>query len=171
MFLAVPTRRETQATIGWIPEGPPGIAATLRIMRQMVKDGRKSMKVRDVALQLIANLEPEDWWGEANACHEFVRDEVRYVQDPCDIELVQVPDVTLENRAGDCDDKATLLCSLLETIGHPTRFVAVGFKFGVYEHVYVETMVGKKWVACETTKPVDFGWAPPRSHIRAIMYG
>jgi hypothetical protein len=171
MFLAVPTSRETTATLGCIPDGPPGIAATLRIMRQMVKDGRKSMMVRDTVLDLVSGLEQKDWLGEVRECHLFVRDQVRYVQDPYDVELVQIPDVTLQNRAGDCDDKATLLCAMLESIGHPARFVAVGFQPGVYEHVYVETRVGERWIACETTEPVDLGWAPPKSRIRALMYG
>lgn len=172
MFLAVPTRRETTATLGCIPDGPPGIKATLRIMRDMVRQGRKSMDVRNTALGLVAHLEPNDWYGEVRECHRFVRDEVRYVQDPCDVELVQTPDVTLDNRAGDCDDKSTLLCAMLESIGHPARFIAVGFQYGVYEHVYCETRIGECWVPCETTvKNAEVGWSPPRSKIRCWMYG
>jgi len=172
VFMAAPSKRpNVTATLGNIPEGAPGIAATLRIMREMVKEGQSCMVVRNQVIDLCRNVEQKNFWKEAEACHTFVRDEIRYMQDPLDFELVQVPRVTLQLSTGDCDDKATLICAMLECMGHPTRFVAVGFKPGIFEHVYAETMIGRKWIALETTEPVPIGWQPPDRIIKARMYG
>ena len=55
--------RPSTATLGFIPEGPPGIAATLKIMSRLVKEGKKSMQVRDKVIALIrqAGIMPKDW--------------------------------------------------------------------------------------------------------------
>lgn len=161
------TPHQSTATLGFIPEGVAGIDATLKIMSRYVKDGKKSMMVRDKVLSLIRGLQQKDWIGEVRTLHAFVRDEVRYVMDTTDVELVQTPDATLRLMAGDCDDKSTLLCAMLESIGHPTRFVAIGFQPNVFAHVYLETMIGNQWVSCETTEPVEIGWQPPSGMIRA----
>lgn len=148
------------ASLHLIPDGAPGIEATLRIMSALVKQYKKSMAVRGTALQLISNCAQKDWPCEVQALHAFVRDQIRYVNDVTDVETVSTPDILLQDRAGDCDDKSTLLAALLESIGHPTRFIAIGFEPGIYEHVYVETKVGNKWVALETTENVNAGWEP-----------
>jgi len=76
----------------------------------------------------------------------------------------------LSRGTGDCDDKAVLLASMLESIGHPTRFVALAFKAGKYSHVLVESKIGNKWVALETTEPVRIGWYPPKVQKRLVIY-
>lgn len=76
----------------------------------------------------------------------------------------------LKQRSGDCDDKSILLASLLESIGYPTRFVAVGHQPGVYSHVYVEVRPMGKWIALETTNPVPLGWAPPNMASRMVRH-
>ena len=164
-------QRPSQSTLGYIPEGPPGIAATLKIMSRLVREGKKSMVVRDHVVKLIRaeGLAQKDWIGEIRVLHRFVRDDVRYLMDPTDVELVQDPECTLRLRVGDCDDKSTLLCAMLESIGHPTRFLAIGFEPGIYEHVLLETKIGEQWITCETTEPVEIGWRPPSGLIRARM--
>jgi transglutaminase-like putative cysteine protease len=101
--------------------------------------------------------------------HQFVRDNIRYVGDVTNVETVQSPVVTLQMMAGDCDDKATLLCALLESIGHPTKFVAVGITPNQYDHVFCEVCIMGHWIPLETTEPVDMGWSPRPCVIRARM--
>lgn len=161
------TRQPSTATLGFIPEGAPGIDATLKVMGGFVKDGKKSMMVRDQVLALTQGLQQKDWVGEVRALHAFVRDKIRYLADPSGVELVQTAEATLRNKQGDCDDKATLLCAMLESCNHPTRFVAIGFEPGIYEHVYCETLIGDRWVSCETTENVGIGWQPPSGMVRA----
>jgi len=135
----------------------------------MVKTGKKSFAVRNAALTRTRGCNQKDYSCEARMLYRFVRDSIRYVQDVNEIETVQEPQKTLEFGAGDCDDKATLLAALLESIGHPTRFVAIGFEPGIFSHVYVESRIGDSWVAMETTEPVEMGWEPDPSLIRARM--
>lgn len=129
-------------------------------MRQLVRDGKKSPVIRAKALELTGGLQQKNFVGEIRALHSFVRDRIRYVKDINGIETVHTPETLLSVGAGDCDDKATLLAALLESIGHKTRFWAVGFKPGHFSHVLVETLVGEKWLPLETTEPVSIGWRP-----------
>jgi len=145
-----------------IPDGVGGIAATLHVMGALTREGKKNMNVRNLALSLVKNCQQKDWDCEIARLHEYVRDEVRYVGDVNDVETVQTPQKTIELMAGDCDDKSVMLAALLESIGHPTRFTAIGFQAGVYCHVFVETKRGDIWVALETTEPVSVGWQPDR---------
>lgn len=158
-----------ESVLGLIPEGPAGIAATLKCMGAFVRSGKKMMSIRNKAIDLSSGLDQKDYSGEVRCLHAFVRDYIRYIGDVTDVETVQSPDATLRLAAGDCDDKSVLLCALLESIGHPTRFVAVGMSPGVYEHVYVETKIGNSWVPLETTEPVEVGWQPAPGLIKARM--
>lgn len=138
-------------------------------MARLVRVGKKSFAVHNAAVQRTIHCTQKDWTCEAKALHQFVRDGIRYVQDPIDIERLQAPDKTLEISAGDCDDKSILLAALLESIGHPTRFVAIGFEPNVYSHVYVETRIGNEWIPMETTEPVEMGWEPDQEQVRARL--
>lgn len=154
------TMNSTTATLMMIPEGVAGISATLELMCRIVKEYKKSMNIRSKAIELCDGFEQKDTVSEVKALHAFVRDQIRYINDVSDVETIQTPDKTLELRAGDCDDKSTLICTLLESIGFKTRFVAIGFIWGEYSHVYAEVKLGTKWVALETTEPVELGWQP-----------
>lgn len=150
----------------------------MEIMRQQVKRIKRNPDAltyfRQVADNLTKHLPQKAWIAEIRALHNFVRDEIRYLRDVNGIETVQYPEFVLRNRTGDCDDKATLLATLLEAIGHPARFRAVGFRPGVLEHVLVDTQVGKgrnkKWLPLETTENVDIGWQPPNIRHQMIRH-
>ncbi len=129
-------------------------------MGKLVKDGKKSLAVRQQAISLVAHLAQKDWAAEITAAHAFVRDRIRYVKDVRDVETLATPEKTLEFGQGDCDDKAVLLAALLESIGHPTRFVAIAFHPDEFAHVFVESKIGENWIALETTEPVPAGWRP-----------
>lgn len=158
------------ATLVLVQEGAPGIAQTLAMMAELSHAGKYSTVVRETALSLISPLDQKDWAAEVRALHAFVRDRIRYVSDPEDVELLQTPEKTLELRAGDCDDKSILLASLLKSINHPCRYRAVGTQPGIFEHVYVETKIRDFWLPLETTEPVEPGWQPPEHSIVMSMY-
>jgi hypothetical protein len=145
----------------FIPSGKEGTKATLKIMGQLVKDGKKNLTVRQTALSLVRGLGPKDWAGEVRNLHAFVRDRIRYVRDIHGVETLATPEKTLEFGQGDCDDKSVLLASLLASAGHPTRFVAIALTDPEnFVHVYPETKIGANWIALETTEPVEVGWEP-----------
>lgn len=158
------------ATLMQIPEGVDGIRATLRLMRQLTRAGKVSLPVVLKAREITNWLRQKDWPGEIHALHQFVRDSIRYVRDVRDVETLQTPDRTLEIESGDCDDKAVLLASLLEAIGHPTRFVAVSFSGDDYRHVLLETRLGARWLPLETTEPVRAGWYPKNVAQRLVIH-
>lgn len=157
MHLAEPQTQELRA----IPDGMGGIKATLAAMSAFVNQYKYDPRIRGLAVELTLHLPQKYYAGEANALFQFVRDQIRYVQDIAGMETVQSPVATLDNGAGDCDDKATLLAALLESINHKTRFIACGFRPGEISHVYVETKVGQSWVPLDATEDVAMGWAPP----------
>jgi transglutaminase-like putative cysteine protease len=139
-----------------IPNGAPGVRATLREMSRIVKAYKKNRQIRELALALTANLPPKNWRSEVNAIFCYVRDHIRYVKDIQGIETLHTPDQLLRLRAGDCDDKSILSASLLAAIGHPTRFIACGFLGdGSYSHVFTQSKIGGKWVTLECTM---VGW-------------
>lgn len=149
-------------SVNRLPGGREGIKATLQIMSRMVRAAKKDPGVRELASMLIRDVPQYDRVGEVHALHAFVRDHIRYTNDIRGVETLQTPRVTLSTGVGDCDDKSTLLASLLEAIGRATRFVAVGIGEGTgYSHVLVEVRTGShRWVPLETIKPVEPGWFP-----------
>lgn len=131
-------------------------------MSDLVKRGKKNPSIRQKAVTLTQSLDQKDYLGEIATLFAFVRDNIRYVRDIRGVETIHFPEQILDQEYGDCDDKAVLLSSLLESIGHPTRFVAVGFTGpDEYSHVFVDTKVGPGWLTLETTENVPMGWRPP----------
>lgn len=154
-------QRATPQTLMDLPPGPDGIRETLKLMKTLVKAGKTNSIILNKARELVKLLPPKDWYAEVNALWTYVSKAIRYTRDIRNVETIFYPWETLQQASGDCDDKATLLASMLEAIGHPTRFIAVGFQPGTYSHVYVETLIGRNWVPLETTENVPMGWKPP----------
>lgn len=152
-------------TLHQLPGGAAGIRATLNVMRRLARDGSLSPLIRQFTQTLVQERMQKDRIGEIRTIGEFVRDSIRYVRDPLGAELVQSPDATMRLRSGDCDDKVTLAAAMLRSIGHPARFVAIGFAPGQFSHVFLETPIHRKnggypWMAIETTEPWAIGRAP-----------
>jgi transglutaminase-like putative cysteine protease len=161
----------TSAKLANLAPGDLGIGQTLRYMRECVRQSliNPQQIVREVALSLVRGVAERHWVGEIKACHAYARDGIRYTQDPDDFELVQTPEKTIQYRAGDCDDKATLLAALLKSLGHPAQFVAVGINGGAFSHVLIETRVGEEWIPAETILPKPLGWYPPDATSRYVL--
>lgn len=137
---------------------------TLQVMCKLVTRFKTDTGVRALAQQLTRDLQGKDYTGEIRVLQNFVRDAIRYVRDVRGVETVQEPPYTLKSGSGDCDDKAVLLASLLESIGFRTRFRAVGLHGEGYSHVLAEAYdpLERKWVALECIVPgVGPGWFPP----------
>ena len=104
------------------------------------------------------------------ALYVWVRDNVRYVRDPINTELLQTPARTLKNKTGDCDDKTTLLAALLASIGHPStlKFRVIGTeKQNHYSHVYLVARLNKKDVALDPTPSgMAMGWEYPKPRMK-----
>lgn len=150
-----------QGTLQGLPKGDAGVRQTLAMMRALVRQYKKNLPLRELALSIVGNLPGKAWLREAAALQKWVQQNIRYVKDIRGVETLHAPDKMLILRQGDCDDQAVLLASMLESLGHPTRFVAVGFSPFAYSHVYAETKIGHQWVALETINPWRPGRKPP----------
>jgi transglutaminase-like putative cysteine protease len=170
MRLSLPLKNRLTVTLASLPNGVAGIRETLELMVRIARSSKNSFIVRQQAMNLVAHVKQKAWLDEVRAIHEYVRDVVRYVKDINGVETLATPEQTLRMMQGDCDDKSLLTASLLEAIGHPTRFVAVATRPGDYEHVLVETRIGNKWIPVETTEPVPVGWYPPNVVQRMVYH-
>ena len=142
-----------------ISEGTEGVRETLAIMRSIARRYRSDPSIVEYARRLVMGVPQKDWLGQVRKIFYFVRDRIRYVQDPNEVETLSTPEYLLANMSagGDCDDKSVLLATLLEASGHPARFRAVGFEGGALTHVYVETKLGERWIPLDTTESLDAG--------------
>ena len=167
--------QRTPTTLQAIPNGAAGTRATLRIMSDLVRRYKRDIQIRELALSLISDLPGhKNWVGQIKRLHAYVRDCIQYVRDVNGVETIATPIKTIEYGQGDCDDQAVLLASLLESIGHPTRFVAIKQSpMGPFVHVYTETKIGMgkggKWIPLETTENMEAG-APMRFAGRMVQH-
>ena len=151
-----------------IPSGVSGTLATLKIMQKLVQKFKKHPVIRQKAQDLVSHLRSKDWIGEVSTIHNFVKDNVRYLRDINGVETLHFPTTVLEKGSGDCDDQSVLVASLLESIGHPTRFTVIGPRTNKYSHVFAETRIGDKWISVETTEDVPLGWRPKFQSIMSV---
>lgn len=170
MFLQSATTFELQG----IPSGKAGTLTTLRKMSQVVKQYKKTLPIYLFSRNVVQDVLGKDFVGELRAVQEWVRENVRYTRDIRGVESIQTPVKTLEIRQGDCDDHSILVATILESLGHKTRFVAMGFAPGKFSHVFAQARVGSKrgpvWLSIETTEPVEIGWKPPRIVSKMVVY-
>lgn len=148
--------------IAQIKTGYPGIQQTIRAMRDLVKKYRTDLTIRQAATQAVFLTPAKDDYAEIDAIFRLVQQGIRYCRDIHQVETLSTPTMTLAQRLGDCDDQATLLAALLETIGYPTRFVIAAYQApGMYEHVYVQVYCHGQWLDLDPTEQQTIGWSPP----------
>lgn len=143
-----------------IPDGRDGVRSTLKMMSQITKRYKTAPAVFELARQITAKVPEKSWKNEARAILSWVQKNIRYVKDVRGVETLQTPVQTLRIGAGDCDDKSMLTAALMESIGHPTRFMAVGMQPDHFCHVFTQTKVGGKWVTMEATENWPLGRNP-----------
>jgi transglutaminase-like putative cysteine protease len=153
-----------------LPDGDAGTRATLEIMARLVRQYRKDLAMRELALSIVRDVSGwKDFFGMAAALCLWVHGHIQYVRDIRDVETVQTPDKTLALGQGDCDDQSTLLATLLEAVGFPTHFVAIKTEVGAqFVHVLCEADIDGNWTPLETTEK----WRPgtfPRSFVETMV--
>jgi transglutaminase-like putative cysteine protease len=155
-----PSPQPRRAALSGIPNGTAGSIATMRAMRQLVRDAIRDpqQKVRESALTILRGV--NSFSAQAGTIQQWVQENIEYRRDPPDVELVQTPQVTLQLRAGDCDDQSTITAALLMATGHPAQFIAVGLSGQPLSHVLTQTLIGTKWVSVETIERRPLGWMP-----------
>lgn len=142
--------------------GRDGIIQTAQVMRDMVEQFKRDPEIRRLALHLVETLSQKDHVSEVERLFSYVQNEIRYVQDIYDIETIATPDQIVALGQGDCDDKAVLLATLLESIGFQTSFKLAGYNGPNFEHVYVHVQGnGIPPLHLDPTEPEPMGYEPP----------
>jgi hypothetical protein len=157
--------KSTRVRIG---TGDRGISQTIRYMYGAVmgNEGVASAEVRRQALTIVQGVASRDQQGEIAAVLQWVKSNIAFRGEWA--ETVQTPLVTLQLRAGDCDDQSTLMAALLGSLGYKTRFKTVAADPSApyaFSHVYIEIFQRKsgQWIALDSTVPQSVpGWQPPR---------
>jgi transglutaminase-like putative cysteine protease len=140
-------------------------------MAKLVKQYKTTQPIRELALRIVRDVQEKNWLAETRAIHDFCRDRIRYVKDVHNVETLQTPLKTLELKQGDCDDKTTLFCSLLASIGHPTRMVAMAFNDAKnFSHVAPQAKIGARWIMAECTQPWPLGQNPKNVTAQMIAH-
>jgi transglutaminase-like putative cysteine protease len=160
MMLAPQPQLSGQVVI--IKDGYPGIEQTIRAMRKLVQQYRTDIGIRQAASQAVFLTPQKNDYAEIEAVFHLVQQGIRYCKDIHQVETLSTPTMTLAQRLGDCDDQATLLATLLESIGYPTRFVIAAYQQpGMYEHVYIQVYCHGQWLDLDPTEQQGIGWSPP----------
>lgn len=157
-------------TLRWIPDGIAGIGATLDAMVALTRQYRTNLTIRNLAEQIVSAVPGKSWYGEAEAIQNWVRNNIRYTMDVADVETLKSPVALLFDRFGDCDDMSMLSGALLSSIGHPVRYVATGSNGMDYDHVFLQTKIGNRWIGVETTEDVALGWQPISSIVPMVRH-
>ncbi len=169
----IPTQRSTLAN------GDAGTDQTVAAMRTcaMGNYGAKSPKIREFAFGIVnkSGVPNKDYRGMTVAVHNWVRDNIRYINDPIGQETLCHPEYTLQLGAGDCDDLSTLEAALLGSLGIDTQFVVVGLRPAPagYSHVYlraeVKTPTGMTWMPLDPImRQYPAGWEVPNAKRKKI---
>lgn len=158
----MPNLMESPSRLIYIRDGQDGVTTTLNLMAAIVKQFRKTTPIRNQAREIVKYVPGKYWFGELSAVFQWVHENIRYTQDPYDLEMLTMPRELLKVRQGDCDDHAMLVCSLLGNLGYQMRFVACGRLEGEFDHVYSQARIPdtNKFVSLDTTENFGVGWWP-----------
>lgn len=157
-----------------LADGTAGTKQTLAAMAQAVKIGlppeyvsyRDGSMIR-AACNIADCLNTIASSGQIAALYSFCRDQIRYVDHPWNMQVVQDAKRTMQLGEGDCVSKSVCLSTLLSSLGYLSRFVAQASTPDGFDHVYVEASPddGASWLALDPTadgkdgRPQgDVGW-------------
>lgn len=138
-------RSQRKTVVTWIPHGRPGTVATLQAMKALAIRDSRTLGIQALA-EAARNIAPLD---PLFAVDEFIRSHWVTLPDPLDAELVRAPVNQLRALeagrpfSGDCDDAATLICSLLASINYPCWFSAIRMPGAAdFSHVFAQAPDG-----------------------------
>jgi transglutaminase-like putative cysteine protease len=154
-----------------LPTGYRGTEETIRRMHVLAQGGKTDLSIQKVADMVISKsgCANRDYKCKAQAIYSFVKSYVRFERDPFGVEMVQEPIVTLNRKAGDCDDHAILIGALYGSVGFPYAFRTVKadrVRPDEFSHVFaVVYLPGKGWIGADTSVDAAFlGWEPPKRY-------
>lgn len=115
----------------------PGDQGTAQTIERMVDLAHQGAAHPEIAW-LAERLTHHPPWLRPQVLRDFLKGWLRFEPDPPNVELVRAPWVMIQERAGDCDDIATLAASLALAAGMQARFQTVGPYGGPFVHVFCQ---------------------------------
>lgn len=173
--MITPHRDEYQ--IERYPGGFQGTLSTVDLIKQLLVEGTRSYPIRARACEIVGFVPSRDSTGEIKAVYNWIRSRAPFRMDPHGLELLHTPERTLEeidatrSYGVDCDDMVILAGALLQSIGHPVRFVLAGHGPGLYNHIFLESYSNRDldWIALDLAMPDQpAGWSPRAGHFQVI---
>jgi len=151
------------------PTSLSGFTGSPDTLREMVEAaqgdrGERSMVVRGMLDEIVAQLQPKDYAGEVVAVRNWVAEYIRYSNDPLHVELVKSPQTLIEEviergvGVGDCDDIACTIATLCLQLGRVCQFIPCGFgEAGHYSHVFTRVQEPRtgRFIVCDPVAGTD----------------
>jgi hypothetical protein len=153
------------------PDGLAGVAKSLDVMAQKMRDGRNDPDVRGYAIDVLraAGIDGRDHVPirrQVQALLDDLRARMIYVPDPYGSESIQSAAATLCLRpglclrGGDCDDAVVALGSETLSIGIPSQIVKQNFGPHAQEHVLLAVQdESGQWLYADPSTRMDVGQA------------
>ncbi|MEX2437775.1 MAG: transglutaminase-like domain-containing protein [Candidatus Babeliales bacterium] len=138
----------------------PGIDPVLQAASELVTKYTGDERIRSTALKITRSVRRHSATGQpdlrnteaiARVIYTWMVRNINYVRDPWDVERIQSPDITLHQKAGDCDDHAILSAALLQSVGIQTGFRVVSRSGRSYDHIYTVYHSAEGWKSFDTT--------------------
>jgi len=158
---------------------------TVDLVAKAIRDSSSYLPIRNLAASIATRARPKDYFGQVKAIYDDFVQRWRYVKDPVGVETLAASPraifyLVLNGNgqgtggglgAGDCDDAACGVGSMLAAIGMPVRIVTSRnprATRGLFSHIFVQTLVpGHGWISIDPVgHPLHgFAWTPPHSAI------
>lgn len=141
-------------------------------LSRMLGDGIRSPEVRNKAIEI---MDPND---RIASIFSWAKSNFEYVPDPIGRELFVSPRKMLERlettgkMAGDCDDAALLISSLLGAIGYDVKIDLVGFNGNELSHAIGVVNTESGWLDLDLTNVEHpLGWLEKYQRRESINAG
>ena len=137
------------------------LADVKRELRRMLEEGSGLPEVRQLALQITAQIPYDN--DQISAIYDFVKTNIRYQPDPYSVELFIHPRRMVEfyNQGiarGDCDDIALFTTSLLRSLGYEADVVLLNTAGEGLDHAVSQVSSNGVTLMLDPSANVPLGW-------------
>jgi hypothetical protein len=134
----------------------PTTAEVVQWMCRFAWDAHKNKEIRDLTNGIVSGVQKGAYTAEALAVNDFILDHIRYIRDTVGAERVSWPLETLKQRSGDCDDMATTIAGMLQSIGATCSFRLVSFTAtGIPSHVFTTVETENGPIVCDPVANIE----------------